>query len=134
MLLFVLLFGGRCISNLRVADCVKESDVDFGKFTVTFDFDHDFNSTCLSVGDPIVISSMKPFRLALAVGYIVRIWDRKIVCSLDRQLKDTVTTLYRIDKDELSMGFGLLRSNILRLFIPENWNLAQIALKTENLL
>lgn len=100
--------------------------------------------THMSVGDPIVVSS-ETNHINLGIGYVARFRKTIVSVSLTRPfrgLPSRITTYfdekenqtfagmkdhlqgrdathYRIDKDEISTGMGLVRSNMLTLFMKE---------------
>ncbi|KAI8582478.1 hypothetical protein K450DRAFT_227370 [Umbelopsis ramanniana AG] len=97
----------------------------------------------ISVGDPIVVSS-EADHINLGMGFVTRIRKTILTVSLTRPfrglpsrqalhfddkenqtfagVKDANTrdtTHYRIDKDEIAAGMGLVRNNLLTLFLRE---------------
>lgn len=94
-------------------------------------------STLFSVGDPVIVSSTTG-HINLGMGFIKEIDSDYVVLSLTTELRqvprkttdfledsmqsfchDGESTLYRIDKDELSGGMSMMRRNILTLVARE---------------
>lgn len=97
----------------------------------------------ISVGDPIVVSS-EADHINLGMGFVTRIRKTILTVSLTRPfrglpsrlaiqfdekenqtfvgVKDASTrdnTHYRVDKDEIAAGMGLVRNNLLTMFLRE---------------
>ncbi|CAO3672650.1 unnamed protein product [Umbelopsis ramanniana] len=97
----------------------------------------------ISVGDPIVVSS-EADHINLGMGFVTRIRKSILTVSLTRPfrglpsrlaiqfdekenqtfvgVKDASTrdnTHYRVDKDEIAAGMGLVRNNLLTMFLRE---------------
>ncbi|ORY99917.1 DNA replication factor Dna2-domain-containing protein [Syncephalastrum racemosum] len=94
-------------------------------------------STQFSVGDPVIVSSTIG-HINLGMGFIKEIDSDYVVLSLSTELRqvprktidfaedsmqsfchDGESTLYRIDRDELSGGMSMMRRNILTLVARE---------------
>ena len=129
-------------SSLKTANTPNTINVDsISAFKLEFKRENDTLGSLLDsqimVGDPIVISSEKG-HVALALGFVESILESKVTVLVDRNLsglpkksihfnsqdnqsfdlntESSVSDLYRIDKDELSSGMGLLRENLVSLF------------------
>ncbi|GAB5585844.1 DNA replication endonuclease-helicase Dna2 [Umbelopsis nana] len=99
--------------------------------------------THMSIGDPIVVSS-ETDHINLGIGFVARVRSNTVSVSLTRPfrglpsrittyfdekenqtfvgIKDSPrrdTTHYRIDRDEISSGMGLVRNNLLTLFLKK---------------
>jgi hypothetical protein len=116
-----------------------------GQFSYTFvrsectnDFKSFLNSS-IKERDPIVISS-ESGQVGLAVGYVTSISatsvgvevDKPIIGAVDLQrffpnASNAQSARYRIDKDQLSGGSGIGRSNLINLFIdPKSAKLREL--------
>ncbi|CAM0138530.1 DNA replication endonuclease-helicase Dna2 [Umbelopsis sp. WA50703] len=100
----------------------------------------------ISIGDPIVVSS-EDAHINLGIGFVSKLSSNSVTVSLTRPFRgvpsridhqfdekenqafvgvvDASTsqrdqTLYRIDKDEINSGMGLVRNNLLTLMLKEN--------------
>jgi hypothetical protein len=98
----------------------------------------------LNVGDAVVVSSEQQ-HFSLAIGFVRKITSVYVELTLDRAIvgtpakgadfdsefnqcfqklsttdcDDQIQCTYRIDKDEMSTGLGLLRANIVQLFTAD---------------
>lgn len=81
----------------------------------------------ISVNDPVVISLEDPPVLAIARGFVLSSSLYEVVLGLDRTIthlpqlasRSDGSPVYRIDRDELAVGMGRLRDNLLQLFYAD---------------
>ncbi len=113
----------------------------------------------ISDGDPIVVSCQQPKHFAIAVGFVASVTPNLLIITTDRRIKhipepeealdgaeDTEAwsqlqsaticskqgnIFYRIDKDELTSSFGLLRTNIFKLFSAESKRLLELIVEKQ---
>ncbi|KAG1146031.1 hypothetical protein G6F37_003597 [Rhizopus arrhizus] len=139
--------SGRCLSDLKLslADSSIQPEISQWKYCfVRADAERPLFSN-LSVGDPVVVSSMEG-HINLAMGHVSRLSSEEILLSLNEPLRhpptrsadfdlndnQTFNTLirhkadmeqfykddkvrYRIDKDEIATGMATLRNNLVML-------------------
>jgi DNA replication ATP-dependent helicase Dna2 len=86
----------------------------------------------MGVNDPITIS-LEPAMYSLAQGFITELTPDRLTIGLDHSLDAALEraheegianhssrTLFRIDKDELTAGYGKIRMNVAQLFISSS--------------
>lgn len=142
---------GMCMDNLVLVECTptaEEEATTFAGFVCKFrplasalmDQTAQFNER-----DPIVISASDQKIFGLAIGYFGAanpngtfsvVVDRPIIDqseTLSTQLNIPIKSisLFRVDKDELTSGFGLLRTNLLKLGAPESLKLMKLVVSLD---
>ncbi|KAJ1272512.1 hypothetical protein BS78_06G207100 [Paspalum vaginatum] len=110
----------------------------------TDQLDAQFNSLDFSLkcGDPVVLSTQSG-RIAVANGSIRDISCSHITVSVPRRLRipysnslseqDLTSEIWRIDKDEFSSSFAIMRLNLIQLFAqnPQNSHLRKLIVDLE---
>lgn len=113
----------------------------------------------ISEGDPVVVSCQEPKHFALAVGFVASVTPSVLTITTDRRVRHIpepdepvldaedseswsqlqrgslcsrqLLLRYRIDKDELTSSFGLLRTNLFKLFSAESKRLMQLIVEQQ---
>lgn len=94
----------------------------------------------LAQGDPVVVSAADEPVHGLAIGHVKSTTGDGLLLALDRPPHDISPSLgaalgcpvrtpimrFRVDKDELMAGYGLLRTNLLKLGTPESQHLMEL--------
>ena len=120
---------GTCISGLRLAKIFKTEREGIRSYKAFFSNSNDLSiNLAMYNGDPIIISTIKPEIFGLAIGFIESIEDFEIRVTLDNRIELNSSyfpeskngNIYRIDKDELTSSFGLMRTNLIKLFTEQS--------------
>jgi DNA replication ATP-dependent helicase Dna2 len=131
---------GRCIGDLSLTACDPVCAADasaFAGFVCRFErpaIGDVLQRSQLAEGDPIVVSSMERGHFGLAIGFLSALREDGAALSVvvDRPLEiGGPGGRFRVDKDELSASFGLLRTNLLKLFAPEQARLMRLVVQLE---
>jgi DNA replication ATP-dependent helicase Dna2 len=119
--------SGTCVSDLRLVKICKTERGGIRGYQVLFSKNSNISGTnlILSKGDPVVVSVVEPKIFGIAIGFLDEInacevhvtMDNNI--DLDKTIFPETNIVYRIDKDELTSGFGLMRTNIIKLFTEQ---------------
>lgn len=137
---------GNCLADLSLVGCAPVLEpTSFGGFRITFALPPAagaLEQTHLGEGDPIVISAADQAQFGLAIGYLQAVSATQLVVVSDRPLENSIARLsavlgqsipaitrYRVDKDDLTSSFGLLRTNLLKLAAPESRRLMELVVR-----
>lgn len=106
------------------------------RYSTTFLVDTEPNLTnCITFarGEPVVISNCKTGIFGIAIGFVQKVESitdesnqRLVHIHTDRPIFKSAENSFRIDKDELTVGFGLMKANIVKLFVREYESLMRI--------
>lgn len=125
--------SNRCLLDVKIKSCekIKESSQSdsLARYLSIFLIDSEPNLTnCISFarGEPVVISNSKTGLFGIAIGFVQKIESitdqsqhRLVQIHTDRPITASAENSFRIDKDELTVGFGLMKANIVKLFVRE---------------
>lgn len=148
---------GKCLNSMELISCEPSDDnCDKGyncvfKKSSTYDLMVSLLNSYINERDPVVISCEDPINYALATGIVKSITIDYITICTDRPIKlnefiteaktkstnaisniNNRTTMFCIDKNELTGSFGLLRANMIKLYSSECKKLLNLIVNQES--